>query len=103
MTATSLTPDPGRAGLGYLVLEGKREQATGTFPTKTDGGCGVVTAKAPGRTVKLQVQAVSPTLLFAPPSDTTHATADKKSIVLVTKSGGQEDVGWTWTITPTAK
>ena len=100
LTGTSLKPGVA-AVVGYLVLEGKRDLATGSFPTKTDGGCGIANAKSSSEAVTLEnlQLAITPTLLYLPPSRTTRTTPDKKSIVTVLPSVE----GWTWTITPTAK
>jgi hypothetical protein len=101
LIGTSLK-DGGAGIAGHVVLDGKRQSATGSFPTKTDGGCGIANATSSSEPVKLEIPAaITPTLLYLPPSQTYRATADKKSIVMVMESRGLE--GWTWTITPTAK
>ena len=100
LTGASVKADPAAAVMGYLVLEGKRGQGTGSFPVKTDGGCGVVDGKTPSESVQLHIQAVSPTLLFFP-STNTRPSADKKSVIVTGGSAGWQS-GWTWTITPTA-
>ena len=99
LTGASVKADVA-AVMGYLLLDGKRGQGTGSFPVKTDGGCGVVDGKVPVESVQLHIQAVSPTLLFFP-STNTRPSADKKSVIVTGGSAGWES-GWTWTITPTA-
>jgi hypothetical protein len=100
VTVTSLKPSAAAAVLGYFVLEGRRQSGAGSFPTKNDSGCGSVNARPASEATTLEVQlAITPTLLYLPPSRDTRATADKKSIVTVLP-GAQ---GWTWTITPTAR
>jgi hypothetical protein len=101
LTATSLKSGVAVIG-GDFELEGRRETATGSFPTAGDGGCGIANAKSTSEPVKLErlQLAVTPTLLYLPTvSKTTRATADKKSIVTVLS--GVDN--WTWTITPTAR
>ena len=99
LTGTSVKPNAPAAVSGYLILEGKRGQGTGSFPVKTDGGCGVVDGIAPPESVTLHIQAISPTLLYLK-STNTRPSADKKSVIVTGGSAGWES-GWTWTITPT--